>query len=212
MNVLQRVWQTVQERLNPTEEPAVLLAQVVTRMHQDLIQLRQATAQAIATQKRTERRLNEHQNTADQWHQRAHRAIAQGDELLAKDALKHRHEQLEQVKWLRTQMTEQNQVITKLKQDLRHHEQQYSRAKLKKEIYLARLQSAQATQNLQTWLNDSGNSPWDVFDRVEAQIFDLEAQAEVAQLPTLERQFAALEQPAAEAKPAPPPPQNPSES
>lgn len=201
MALLKRVWRVVQTNVeqwvNPVEDPAQLLEQVVTQMHQELVKLRQATAQAIATQKRTERQASQNQTAAQTWHERAHLALNGGDEAIARDALTRRQGYLNTTRFLQDQITEQQQVVQKLKQDLQRLEQKYTQAKLKKELYLARLQSAQATQNLQTLLNTAGDSPWDMFDRVEEQILALEAQVEVGQTATqnsLENRFSQLEQ------------------
>jgi len=40
-------------------------------MQDDLVQMRQAVAQAIATQKRSERQAHQAQSTADEWYRRA---------------------------------------------------------------------------------------------------------------------------------------------
>ncbi|MEM8642117.1 MAG: PspA/IM30 family protein [Cyanobacteria bacterium P01_G01_bin.54] len=200
MTLLKRVWRLVQTNveqwINADEDPAERLAQMVELMHSELIKLRQATAQAIATQKRTERQMLQNQSTAETWYQRAQLALGKGDEAIARDALGRRQGYLETAAFLQSQIDQQQTVSQKLKQDLQTLEQKYQQAKLKKEMYLARLHSAQATQRLQILLNEAGSDPWSVFDRVEEEILALEAEADVANAASanrIENRFAELE-------------------
>ncbi len=72
------------------EDPEKMLEQAVLDMQEDLIQLRQSVAQAIATQKRTERQCSQAQVTAETWYQRAQLAMQKDDESLAREALTRR--------------------------------------------------------------------------------------------------------------------------
>ncbi|NEO85383.1 MAG: PspA/IM30 family protein [Spirulina sp. SIO3F2] len=200
MTVLKRAWRIVQTQVEqwldpPLDDPAERLEQLIAQMHQELFKLRQATAQAIATQKRTERQVAQNQASAQTWHQRAQLALAKGDETIAREALTRRQGYLETAAFLQTQISQQQAVSQKLKQDLQTLEQQYEQAKIKKELCLARLHSAQATQSVQAVLHESGANPWALFEQVEAEILALEAQAEMAADVTnsLEEQFAQLE-------------------
>ena len=56
--------------MSQAEDPEKILEQTVLDMQEDLFQLRQAVAQAIATQKRTERQCSQSQSTADEWYRR----------------------------------------------------------------------------------------------------------------------------------------------
>ncbi|MGB0564297.1 MAG: PspA/IM30 family protein [Spirulinaceae cyanobacterium] len=198
--LVKRVWRLVQTNveqwINPHDDPAERLAEMIEIMHGELRKLRQATAQAIATQKRTERQLLQNQSAAETWYQRAQVALDKNDEAIARDALNRRQGYLETVAFLQSQIDQQQTVSQKLKQDLNILEQKYQHVKLKKEFYLARLHSAQATQSLQTLLNASSTDPWSLFDRVEEEILALEAEAEMtttANANRLENRFAQLE-------------------
>ncbi|MDB9496561.1 PspA/IM30 family protein [Spirulina major CS-329] len=200
MNLLGRAWQVVQANVNhwltATEDPAQMLEQIVGQMSQELTRLRQGVAQAIATQKRTERQAHQNEAAAADWHQRAQLALNQGNEAIAREALTRRQTYLDTAALLRTQLQTQTATIAQLKQDLHRLETKYHHARLKRDMVLARLQSAQASQRLQTLLTDTEDSPWAMFDKVEAQILDLEAQRDVTQLGTsgLEARFQTLEQ------------------
>lgn len=201
MTVLKRAWRIVQHQVgqwldSPGEDPTERLEQLVEQMHQELFKLRQTTAQAIATQKRTERQMAQNQTAANTWYQRAQIALTKGDEAIAREALTRRQSYLETAEFLQTQIRQQHALTQKLKQDLQNLEQQYEQTKVKKELCLARLHSAQATQSVQAILHESGASPWALFERVEQEILDLEAQTEVATAAITDRteeQFVQLE-------------------
>lgn len=200
MSLLGRAWQVVQANVNhwltATEDPAQMLEQIVGQMSQELTLLRQGVAQAIATQKRTERQADQNTTAAEDWHQRAQLALNQGNEATAREALTRRQTHLDTAAFLQSQIQGQTATIAQLKQDLHALETKYNHARLKRDMVLARLQSAQASQRLQDLLAETEDSPWAMFDKVEAQILDLEAQRDVTQLGTqgVESRFQALEQ------------------
>jgi phage shock protein A len=94
MGLFDRIGRVVRANVNSfisaAEDPERILEQTVMEMQHDLIQLRQAVAQAIATQKRTERQSGQAQATAEEWYRRAQLALQKGEETLAKEALTRR--------------------------------------------------------------------------------------------------------------------------
>jgi phage shock protein A len=57
----------VNDLVNKAEDPEKILDQAVIDMQEDLIQLRQAVAGAIASQKRTEQQFNQNQSQGNSW-------------------------------------------------------------------------------------------------------------------------------------------------
>nr|MCU0537349.1 PspA/IM30 family protein [Hydrococcus sp. Prado102] len=98
---------------------------------------------------------------------------------------------------LQVQLEEQSKIGSKLKKDLRTLEQKYSEAKAKKNLYIARLRSAQAQQKMHEIAgNLSGASPSSVFERIETKILELEAESELTGASgrdSLEEKFIAIE-------------------
>lgn len=178
------------------EDPEKVLEQAVAEMEQEVIKMRTALAEAIATQKRTERHIQQHQKIAQDWHERAHQAVAGGQDDLAKQALLKWQTYRTNISPFQAQLEEQRQIIGKLKQDLLHLEQKYTEAKAKKSLYVARLRSAAASRRLQEMagtLNAGGS--FSVFEHIEAKILEMESQAELmgASIDPVEKQFRALE-------------------
>jgi phage shock protein A len=146
----------------------------------NLLQLRQGIALAIATQKRIERQTHTAESQAEEWYCRAELALQQGHESLAREALTKRHSYQQTTLALSSQIEASQAVTTQLKQDLRTLELKISELKTKKDLYIARSRSAEATYRLQEMLSGvkdlSGLNPW---EQMEAKICQIEAQSEV---------------------------------
>jgi phage shock protein A len=180
--------------VDDVEDPEKMLEQVVLEMQDDLIRLRQAVAQAIATQKRTERQRDQAQTQAADWHDRARQSMNAGSEDLARQALQRRQDCLQTAALYEPQIEQQQQIVYKLKSDLRQLDLKLTEAKAKKDLFIARARSAEASQRMNDMLGRSAPGP--ALDRMEQRVRELEAQsdltAELARDPLADR-FAALE-------------------
>lgn len=200
MGILDRVWRAIRANINhlvgQAEDPEKILEQAVLDMQEDLIQLRQAVAQAIATQKRTERQCSQAQSMSEEWYRRAQLALQKGDENLAREALTRRKSYQETAEAMQSQLGQQASVVTQLKQNMMKLESKISEAKTKKDLYIARARSAKASQQLNEMLGGVGaGSAMNAFERMEEKVMQLEAQSEaIAELGTdqLEKRFEAL--------------------
>lgn len=201
MGLIDRIVRVIRANLNSlidkSEDPEKILEQAVEDMQQDLIELRQAVAQAIASQKRTERQATQAEYQADEWYKKAQLALSKGNENLAREALSRRNSYQETAKAMRVQLEQQNSVVTKLKQNMRALESKISDAKTKKDLYIARARSAQASQKIQEMLGNLGTgSAMNALEQMEDKVMQLEAQSEALDTlggDQLQKQFAALE-------------------
>jgi phage shock protein A len=202
MGFLDRLGRVIRANLNSlvsqAEDPEKILEQTVIEMQDELVRLRQAVAQAIATQKRTERQASQSAATANEWYQRAQLALQKGDEDLAREALARRKSYQDTADALRSQLGQQAAIVSKLKQNMVTLESKLSEAKTKKDMYIARARSAKASQQLNEMLNRTGtNKTIEAFERMEEKVMQMEAQAEAtAELASgdeIEKQFRALE-------------------
>ncbi|HEY9887111.1 MAG TPA: PspA/IM30 family protein [Candidatus Obscuribacterales bacterium] len=206
MNVLGRLAQVIRAQVNgwvqDAEDPEKILDQAMTDMQADLIQLRQSVAQAIATQKRTERQCHQTATLAQEWYNRAQLALQKGQEDQAGDALAQRHAYLKMQAQLDSHIGEQSTVIAKLKANMRDLEVKIADARTRRDMYLARARSAEASQRLQTIIGQIGQeNSFGALGRMEDKVLDLEAQADAMTelnqtlaTQSLEGRFAALEQ------------------
>lgn len=201
MEIIKRILRIIRANINSllgtAEDPEKILEQAVMEMQDNLVRLRQGVAQAIATQKRTERQAAGAQSTSEEWYRRAQLALQQGNEVLAREALTKRKAYQETATALSTQIEQQNDIVARLKKDMRSLELKISEAKTKKDMYIARARSAEAAVRLQDMLDTtSPTSSLNAFERMEDKVLQIEAQSEaMAQLGTddLQKQFDSLE-------------------
>lgn len=197
MELMKRIQRVIRGNLNSmtgsASDPEKILEQAVMEMHSLGVQLRQAVAQALATQKRTERQTAQAKSTAIEWYRRAQLALQANNEPLAREALTKRRAYQETHDALAAQMEQQNSLIAKMKQDMRSLEFKISEAKTKKDMYIARARSAEASYRLQDMLSTSSTtSSLNAFERMEEKVLQLEAKSEaIAQLDSddLQQQF-----------------------
>ncbi len=201
MGLIDRILRVIRANLNAlvgqAEDPEKLLEQTVAEMQENLVQLRQAVASAIATQKRTERQAHQAQSTGEEWYRRAQLALQQGNDALAREALTKRKTYQDTATAMKTALEQQNTVVVRLKKDMQTLESKISEAKTKKDMYIARARSAQASQKINEMLGGVNTSnSLSAFERMEEKVLQLEAQSEaIAELGTddLQKKFASLE-------------------
>ncbi len=183
--------------INSTEDPEKILEKAVMEMQENLVLLRQSVAAAIASLKRTERQVVQANSTANEWYNRAQLALQQGNEPLAHAALTKRHSYQETYTALEEAKSQQTQIVDKLKKDMRTLELKIAEVKTKKDMYIARARSAQASVKLQEILGGvSSTSSLSAFERMEDKVLQLEALGEaigVSSTDDLEKKFSSLE-------------------
>jgi phage shock protein A len=201
MGLFDRLSRVVRANLNDlvskAEDPEKVLEQAVIDMQEDLVQLRQAVARAIATQKRTEQQYNKNQAEANLWQQRAQLALSKGDEALAREALVRKKSFNDTAATLKVQLDQQVANVETLKRNLIALESKISEAKTKKDMLKARANAAKAQKQLQETIGGiDTSSAMGAFERMEDKVMQLEAESQsAAELGGmgLEQQFAALE-------------------
>ncbi|RUR83436.1 membrane protein [Chlorogloeopsis fritschii PCC 6912] len=201
MGLIDRIGRVIRANINSligtAEDPEKVLEQAVIEMQDNLVQLRQAVAAAIASQKRTERQAAQAQSAAEEWYRRAQLALQQGNEPLARETLTKRQAYQKTAIDLSNQIEEQTSVVARLKKDMRELELKISELRTKKDIYIARARSAEASVRLREMLDGvSGTTSLNAFERMEDKVLQLEAQKDaiaVAGTDELEKKFAVLE-------------------
>jgi phage shock protein A len=201
MGLFDRIGRVVKANLNDmvskAEDPEKMLEQALLEMQEDLVQLRQGVAQAIATQKRSQQQYNQAQNEANKWQRNAQLALQKGDENLARQALERKKTYAETANTLKAQLDQQVGQIDTLKRSLVALESKISEAKTKKDMLKARISAAKAQEQLQSTVGRLGtSSAMAAFERMEEKVLLQEARAgAAAELvgSDLESQFAALE-------------------
>ncbi len=184
MGLMDRVGRVVRAQVthwvSQAEDPERILEQTVQDMQSDVVELRQAVAQAVATLKRTERQLVQADANASEWQRRAFMAGENGQDALAKEALTKRQGYIATAESLASQIVKQRQLIDQLKKNMRLLDSKLEDSKSKKDMYVARARSAAATNRMNDLLertNPEGAGA--VFERMEEKILTMEAQADL---------------------------------
>ena len=186
----------VNDMVAKAEDPEKILEQAVMDMQEDLVQLRQAVASSIASQKRTEQQYNKAMADANSWQSKAQLALQKGDEDLAREALTRKKSYSDTAGSLKGQLDGQAGMVDTMKKSLIQLEGKISEAKTKKDMLKSRSQAAKAQEQLQSAVGRVGtNSAMAAFERMEEKVLVQEARSQAAAELTgadLESKFAAL--------------------
>ncbi|KAL6586824.1 Membrane-associated 30 kDa protein, chloroplastic [Orobanche minor] len=182
------------------EDPEKILEQTVLEMNDDLIKIRQATAQVLASQKQLENKYKAAQQASEDWYRRAQLALGKGDEDLAREALKRRKSYAvwnDNAISLKAQLVQQKSVVDNLVSNTKLLESKIQEARSKKDTLKGRAQSAKTAKKVTEMLgNLNTSSALSAFEKMEEKVLAMESQAEsLNQLSVdeLEGKFALLE-------------------
>jgi phage shock protein A len=185
MGLFDRISRVVRANLNDmvskAEDPEKILEQSIIDMQEDLVQLRQAVAQAIAAQKRTQQQYNQQSTEANNWQQRAQLALTKGDENLAREALVRKKTHAETAATLKTSNETQMAQVDTPKRSLIALESKISEAKTRKDMLKARISAAKAQEQIESATGRLGtSSAMGAFERMEEKVQLMEARAQSA--------------------------------
>lgn len=200
MGLIDRVGRLVRANVNSlierAEDPEKVLRDTLNDLQRELTSVRQAVAQAVAVQKRTERQYLAAQATADDWHRRAALAVDRGEDTVAREALTRRQPFYQSALALQSQLGSQTDTVDRLRLTLAELEQKLLEARAKRDLYVARARSAAASNRMNELLDRAGGSATGrAFNRLETKVLDLEARSTASSLggDPLDAQFDALE-------------------
>ena len=168
----------------------------------DLVKVRQSYAEAVASQRRIQRQVDEADRTADEWYHRAQLALRQAqkqnesfrdkNERLAREALLRRETELERKSMIQKQLDTQIMATDQLYNAIVTLEQQIREVMSKQQQLVARARTAEATKQIQsmilgqfdstTALSNSMNAFTRMEQKVEAMEAAVEASIELNQL------------------------------
>ncbi len=179
------------------EDPAMMLEQTYQDLQSNLVQVRQAVAQAIATEKQLEQQLQKNKDQAATWQNRAAMAVQQNNDDLAKQALQRRQQYVQAATDLEAQLKQQRESTSTLRQRLTDLEAEVQKAYTKKQVLIARDKAAQATTKANEILSKTtASGAMSVMERMENKVQEREAKAAALSelgTDTLDKQFKTFE-------------------
>jgi phage shock protein A len=201
MGILDRMSRLIRANINDmidkAEDPEKMLNELMREMQASIREARQQVANMIAQEKIVEAELQEAQMDAREWERKAELALGRNREDLAREALRRKRDAEEISTVYATQLASQQDVVEKLRNQLKVLERKYEEAESKRNILIARHRRAQAQKRItETFSSLPDMSAMGELERMERRILSDEAQATAMQEleeDNVEWQFAELE-------------------
>ena len=203
-NLFKRISDVLTANLNDlvdrVEDPERMIKQLIREMEENVNSAREGVIDALASEKQLAKELDGQRRQADDWYNRARRALETGNETLAREALLRKKEHDGIVASLQASWESARRTSERLKAQLRALETKLEEARLKKSSLVARQRAAQAreqmdkvTDRFQVGL-DLNNSFGRMADKVGEMEARMEARAEVyGDYSPAEREFLRME-------------------
>ncbi|MDY0093246.1 MAG: PspA/IM30 family protein [Candidatus Vecturithrix sp.] len=198
MNIFTRFWTVIKSHINAwvdrVEDPERTLEQSLRDMQRQVERLRSDVIKVIADEKQLKYQVDKYQQEITRWEKNAVLALKEGNESLAREALKRKREAEDYTEQLHPQWEQQQRLSAKLKQDYHQLRERIQTAQRKKRNLVMRLRHAETHKRLQGMLNELTSNQ--VFEKFEAKLLDTEAMnaaQEELNASSLEQQFEALE-------------------
>lgn len=195
----------INDLLDGAEDPEKMLNQIIRDMESAIRDARVQVRDMLAQQKMLEGDLRRVNDFTNEWQRKATLAVQQNRDDLAREALKRKSDYHAQVDVLQGQLTDQQALVNKLRNDLTTLESKYEDAKRNKETLLARSRAAKAREQMAKTASQIKAIPdySGEFGRFEQRIREKEARASASMemeeaRSSADKEFEALEDPAIE--------------
>ncbi|MFA7336944.1 MAG: PspA/IM30 family protein [Candidatus Obscuribacterales bacterium] len=157
------------------ETPAILAEQAQMELESGLKKVKEAVTVAVTNEKMLETQLQKNKDDLALWEKRAIMAVEQNNDDLARQCIAKKKEFSEHVQSLTTQLTEQKNSTTAMKQKLSEMEEEYRDFKVKKQAMLARAKAADGVAKANELISGgSGGAGGSSMDKWEEKIRDKE--------------------------------------
>ena len=203
-NLFKRISDVIAANLNDlvdrVEDPERMIKQLIREMEENIASAREGVIDAVASEKQLAKELDHQRRQAEDWQQRARRAMEAGNETLAREALLRRKEHDGIVANLEASWQSARRSSERLKTQLRALEAKLEEARLKKGSLVARQRAAQAREQMDQ-VNDrfqTGLNLNQSFGRMADKVGEMEARMEAREelygdYSQVEREFLKLE-------------------
>jgi phage shock protein A len=175
MGILDRMSRLIRANINDlidrAEDPGLMLNELLREMETNIRDARMQVANMIAQEKELEADLQDAQRDSREWERRAELAVTSGKDDLAREALRRRRDAESIATVYATQLTSQQEMVTKLKQQLKMLEAKHDEAESKRDVLIARHRATQAQRQITETLSTlPGLDSYSELDRMEKRI------------------------------------------
>lgn len=201
MGILDRMSRLIRANVNDlidrAEDPEKMMNELLREMSASIRDARTQVASMIAQEKEIEADLQAARRDEREWQQKAELAVTRGRDDLAREALRRKNDAAELATVYEHHLSSQQEMVEKLKGQLRVLEAKHQEAESKRGILIARHRRAQAQQRVtETFSTLPELSAASELDRMERRIRSEEARADAMvelEQDSIEWQFAELE-------------------
>lgn len=183
MGIFDRIGRIIRANINDllskAEDPEKMINELIVEMDEDLQEAKKQTTSAIADLKVLERKYNDEKKEVEHWLEKAELALKEGREDLAKEAISRKidHERL--MKEYAIQVEKQRVAVERLKSGLKALEGKIDEAKRKRDVLIAKLKTAEASETINEAIAGIEESPAiSEFERMEEKVLKLEGYAD----------------------------------
>jgi phage shock protein A len=203
-NLFKRISDVLTANLNDlvdrVEDPERMIKQLIREMEENINSAREGVIDALASEKQLAKELDNQRRQSDEWYNRARRAMENGNETLAREALLRKKEHDDLAGNLQGSWQSAKRTSERLKAQLRALEGKLEEARLKKGSLVARQRAAQAREQMDR-VSDRFQTGLDLnhsFDRMSGKVDEMEARMEAraelyGEFSQVEREFLKLE-------------------
>ena len=183
MGVFSRITDIVNSNINSlldkAEDPEKMVRLIIQEMEETLVEVRTASARAIADKKELERRRERLQEEAADWERKAELAVSKGRDDLARAALVEKSKAEDVATALAAELTTLDGALAKLNDDIHALQQKIKDARARQKAILVRGKAAQTRLGVRRHLHDhSIEDAMNRFEEYERKMDDLEGQVE----------------------------------
>ena len=183
MGVFSRITDIVNSNINAlldkAEDPEKMVRLIIQEIEETLVEVRTASARAIADKKEIARRGDRLREEAGDWERKAELAIAKGRDDLARAALVEKSKAEEVAEALAAELEVLEGTLAKLNEDIHALQQKIKDAKVRQKAIVVRGQTAKTRLGVRRHLHDhSIDDAMARFEAYERKMDDLEGQVE----------------------------------
>ncbi|MDH7515089.1 MAG: PspA/IM30 family protein [Bacteroidota bacterium] len=168
----------INDLLDKAEDPEKMIKQMVIEMEEAVNKATTAVGSALANEKHLERQLAEKRRLADEWHERAVKAVNAGRDDLARRALEKKNAFARAAADLEPALAEAKKTSETLRAQLDQLKAKLDEARVRQGTLIARHQAAKAKKTIAQSISGIGDGAFANFEKYEQKVLKAEAEAE----------------------------------
>ena len=189
----------INELLDRAEDPEKMIRQMVREMEEAVRKATASVSTAVANQKRLERKCHENLVQQEEWQRKAERAVAAGQDELARRALERKAVFVRNAEDLQPAQEESRKTAEQLRDQLRELKIKLEEARTREGTLVARHRAAEARKQLARSLSGLGDDAFSSFERFEQRVEVSEAEADAhtelaGELKSIDKEISQLDQ------------------